>query len=659
MYIIDKNTLFLVDKKYINSLWNKSKGLYMLTNFNNFFIPKTLIIRWIDIQDKCLSFGKLKPILAELFWNNKIIIRSDSKIEDWKKTSYAWRFLSIWNTWINDVEKWIMRVYDSQKQIIKDCNNIWVIIQEYIECDYSWVIFSADPNNETNYWIIEYSKGNCEKLVSWFVTPKKMYYPRWENKLNSFISKVRIFNTLKQIGNQIENHAQYPQDIEFWIKNNKIWIFQSRNITTLSEEYCSIIKSEDLDKHINSSYYLYRNEICEVLPNPKTFELDLIATFLSQYAWKIYQKYWIKYHYTNYLETISWKLYINWEKELNSIISNATLIWKKSIYNKPRYKNKNFLKIFKDIKNIFYTSLMPNKIDAEIENFESALIKLTNKIIQKINNNSFDYNLFISEFFEEYYSLIFEINICTNSYIKIYWNILKEKDYDFYYNTKNEAEWNNIINKIDKIELIWNSISFQDYNKTIIWENYWKSITIDNSWFRNNKITNLNKLLELREKSRILSVLCVNLIRKNLLNQLWDNYLDYDVTLNLKKQSKKINHNWIIPRILSNPCLKADNNEKKSIWYNSIWKWVLMLYDWKDGNIKGIIYTNELLTEIALSINKISWIITNNWWELSHLAIIARENKIPIISWYKLDEIKEYIWKKVIINSQDSLLKTE
>jgi len=310
MLIIENNKPILVSKKYLNVLWNKSKALYKLSN-NWLNIPKTLIIKWTDINNKSFSYIKLKHYLQEKFWENKLIIRSDSKIEDWESSSYAWRFVSIWNIEIENIKNSIIKVYDSQKNLIKNPSDIWIIIQEYIECNYSWVIFTADPINETNYWIIEYVEGKCENLVSWKYTPKKIYYSRL-SRLNLLSKNANKFDNLINIWKKIESFLKYPQDIEFWIKDNQIWIFQSRNITTISKNNYKIITSPDLDKYTDASFYLYRNEICEVLSSPKAFELDLINKFLTSYAWKVYKKYDIIFEYTNYLELIWWKLYINW-----------------------------------------------------------------------------------------------------------------------------------------------------------------------------------------------------------------------------------------------------------------------------------------------------------------------------------------------------------
>lgn len=138
-----------------------------------------------------------------------------------------------------------------------------VIIQEQIHSDYSGVLFTVDPISENrNVLTINACFGLGESFVSGLVNADMYQFNKKthqiiqkdiqnkeimikstdhgviKEKINSDISNSQVLSDmqiadLSHLAIKIENHYQKPQDIEWAIYNKKIYITQSRPITTL------------------------------------------------------------------------------------------------------------------------------------------------------------------------------------------------------------------------------------------------------------------------------------------------------------------------------------------------------------------------------------------------------------------------------------------
>ena len=139
-----------------------------------------------------------------------------------------------------------------------------VIVQELIDADTSGVIFTADPlTGRRESIVIEACFGLGETLVSGKVTPDRFVYDKKKQKLQTWSisekkiehvlddngtvkeqtiseerSKIRTLSKkqikgLARLAEKVEAEFGCPQDIEWAIKNNRVWLLQSRPITNL------------------------------------------------------------------------------------------------------------------------------------------------------------------------------------------------------------------------------------------------------------------------------------------------------------------------------------------------------------------------------------------------------------------------------------------
>ena len=140
-----------------------------------------------------------------------------------------------------------------------------VVIQKMVDSDKSGVIFSKDPTNQTNDVIIEAVFGLGEGIVSGIITPDKYMVSKDLEILDKKISDKKIAITrdsgggqttvklteekskqqvlkdyevkkLAEISLRLESHYKKPQDIEFAIEGEEIFVVQTRAITTIGKK---------------------------------------------------------------------------------------------------------------------------------------------------------------------------------------------------------------------------------------------------------------------------------------------------------------------------------------------------------------------------------------------------------------------------------------
>jgi len=205
-----------------------------------------------------------------------VAVRSSATAEDLPTASFAGQqetFLNIKgnNNLLESVKKCWASLYTARAIYYRTKNNfphekvyIAVIVQKQIHSDKAGVIFSVNPvSNDENEILVEAGFGLGEAVVSGSITPdsyilnkdsltlkdKKLGDQQWKITLDPNTGKnVRrniepgnqVLNEyeLKKLGEitkKIEEHYKVPQDIEFAIEGSRIYIVQSRPITTLKK----------------------------------------------------------------------------------------------------------------------------------------------------------------------------------------------------------------------------------------------------------------------------------------------------------------------------------------------------------------------------------------------------------------------------------------
>lgn len=205
---------------------------------------------------------------------NAYAIRSSATAEDLSTASFAgqqdsWLNISGTTLILKYIRKCWASLFTDRAVLYRIQNNIQhqdvslaVIIQYMIFPEVSGIMFTADPvSNNRKLVLIDASFGLGEALVSGLVnadhykvrggnvtekiiqkkklaviaqkeggTQKQSVTP--ETQYQQTLSDTQLFE-LEKTGRKIEKHFRHPQDIEWCIANNDIYIVQSRPITTL------------------------------------------------------------------------------------------------------------------------------------------------------------------------------------------------------------------------------------------------------------------------------------------------------------------------------------------------------------------------------------------------------------------------------------------
>ena len=180
----------------------------------------------------------------------KVAVRSSACAEDSEAASYAGQQETYLNTLGGEevcarmVDCWASFFseraifYRARKGSLADLG-MAVVVQKMLDPVKSGVIFTADPvSRRRDRMIIEAVFGLGEQVVSGEVTPDHYVVDRAGNIKREQIVDKRVLEKdeiqqLVELGRKLEERFGKPQDIEWGMENGKIYLLQSRPVTTL------------------------------------------------------------------------------------------------------------------------------------------------------------------------------------------------------------------------------------------------------------------------------------------------------------------------------------------------------------------------------------------------------------------------------------------
>lgn len=220
------------------------------------------------------AYKKLGGVLTDAL----VAVRSSATAEDLPGASFAGQqetylnvqgdanlLLKVKHAWASLFEARAI-YYRHEKHFNHFRVGIALVVQKMVASDKSGVMFTIDPvTNDTSKVVIEAIDGLGEMIVQGLVTPdhyeveKKsldilVKNPAYQEKLLKKVgtenkeiklskeagSKQKItdkqIKALAQLGKKLEHHYYFPQDIEWAIAKDEIFIVQTRPITTIPEK---------------------------------------------------------------------------------------------------------------------------------------------------------------------------------------------------------------------------------------------------------------------------------------------------------------------------------------------------------------------------------------------------------------------------------------
>jgi pyruvate,water dikinase len=290
-----KDILNKIDTDDTNNLTTKAKEIREI--IINTEMPKKLeeeIIEAYDhfnidlkeLEDSPGALAILKSSREPIF----VSVRSSATAEDQDDASFAGQQSSFINIkgnqeLIQKIKECFASIFTARaifyrkKKGFEGLVGIAAIVQKMINSDKSGVVFSQNPVKNNDEILIEAVFGQGEGIVSGKIKPDQHTLTREIEPIEEKISdkkvaivrtaggqtktiqltpeksKQRVLKTyeLKQLAEfavKLEDHYKKPQDIEFAIENENIYILQTRPITTLKKSEPSDKKQAELDGQI-------------------------------------------------------------------------------------------------------------------------------------------------------------------------------------------------------------------------------------------------------------------------------------------------------------------------------------------------------------------------------------------------------------------------
>lgn len=219
---------------------NKAKNLTILKDAG-FNVPTFIVIN--------NESGDTKKYLNKFIKPNKLYaVRSSGNLEDLPGLSFAGQYYTALNIkGVNNVLKEIDKCYDSiksatVKSYLKNNNlseeglKMSVIIQEMVDADYSGVAFSINPlSGDDKEIVVNIAKGLGDAVVSGHITPTEYSYNWFNDSVtkNSDLISDKLLQKIVKTVLDIQVLFGFPVDVEFAIKDDKMYLLQSRAITKI------------------------------------------------------------------------------------------------------------------------------------------------------------------------------------------------------------------------------------------------------------------------------------------------------------------------------------------------------------------------------------------------------------------------------------------
>ena len=234
----------LINDLILHQLGNSGKNNCQLTEFLN------KINTEIDKFD--FSQALSKEILQgfKSLKTKKVAVRSSASCEDQVNSSFAGQFTSYLSVPQDQVLSAVKKCFQSvfNQQVLMYCFyhkvdfsliKMAVIIQKMIKAEKGGVIFTKDVFQNGNRVIIESARGLGEKVVSGLTNSEKIVFSKKTGKMiegvigfNKAVLSIQEAKKLFNLALKIEKIFGQPQDIEWAIEKDQIYILQTRPITS-------------------------------------------------------------------------------------------------------------------------------------------------------------------------------------------------------------------------------------------------------------------------------------------------------------------------------------------------------------------------------------------------------------------------------------------
>ena len=305
----------------------KADNLFKLSA-EGFNVPAFFCINFSDLnadshltlnqQMKTAILAKIKNEYQDV---KSFSVRSSSMLEDGDKRSFAGQFQTFLNVGRSELNKCINCCLDSmsfseaseytnQQERTHPPVSMSVIVQEMVTAEMSGVVFTANPQGLLNEMVVIVGAGTGNNVVEDKIPVTTYYYNKtdstyyYETKDGAILLDGKAFLELIDIC-KIISKDEY-MDLEYALKDGKIYILQSRPITTIETKKMLILDNSNIVESypgitlpltysfIHTAYTgVFKNVIQRVLKNQEQTEKydpifkEMIGTVNGRVYYKI------------------------------------------------------------------------------------------------------------------------------------------------------------------------------------------------------------------------------------------------------------------------------------------------------------------------------------------------------------------------------------
>lgn len=295
-------------------------------------VPDGFVILPGAFQDddlKTQSWAQAQVLLAGLRKKDKkasFAVRSSALSEDSAFASFAGEFETVLDVRSNQlIKEAILQVRGSRKSDrvkaysqakgLEATQELAVVVQKLVRAEYAGILFTCDPVSGSQQFMTgNYVHGFGEELVSGEVEPYTFTLTRPNGAYQGPDEFKPFAKKLFKLGSKLIRDLDSQQDIEFAIKNGKIYLLQSRPITTLTAY--DPTTGEWNDSH-SGDYLWSRNNFGEGRPD-----------VMTPYTWSLTHYFWQDLSLIPgylYAGNIGGRFYAN----ISTMVSMSTLFGKK------------------------------------------------------------------------------------------------------------------------------------------------------------------------------------------------------------------------------------------------------------------------------------------------------------------------------------------
>ena len=245
-----------------------------------FLVPQGFVLLSCAFNENGEILKEAKDEL-EYVINNKLneentyAVRSSAIGEDGINASFAGAYDTYLDVKKEDVFDFVLKVqkssnnnrvnkYSYEKNVVG--GKVAVIIQKYINPDFAGVLFTSDIITGSSAKMNgNYVKGACETLVSGNSNAIEFSYDTIKNKYIGNNEFKKYSKKLYKSAVKIKELYGCPQDIEWLVSNEKVYIVQSRPITTLKRYN---YKTYNINGSLAGEYLFSKTNIGEIFMKP-------------------------------------------------------------------------------------------------------------------------------------------------------------------------------------------------------------------------------------------------------------------------------------------------------------------------------------------------------------------------------------------------------